>query len=105
MPNVEFETHRIDPEHEISRLAALASTGILDTEPEPSYDAITRLCADYFQAETVLLKFADETRVWVKSYAGHAVCELPRKNSIFDMVLAEDGPVVISDISAHPELR
>jgi EAL domain-containing protein (putative c-di-GMP-specific phosphodiesterase class I) len=105
MPEVEFATHRIDSEAEVSRLAALASTGILDTEPEASYDAITRLCADHFQADTVLLKFADESRVWIKSFAGQAIRELPRKNSIFDMVLAEDGPVVISDISLHPELR
>jgi len=105
MPEVEFATHKIDREMEVSRLAALASTGILDSEPEASYDAITRLCADHFQAETVLLKFGDESRVWIKSYVGSAVRELPRKNSIFDMVLAEDGPVVISDMSMHPELR
>jgi EAL domain-containing protein (putative c-di-GMP-specific phosphodiesterase class I) len=104
MLELEFATDKIDPATEISRLAALASTRILDSEPEASYDAITRLCAEYFQAETVLLKFADESRVWVKSFVGNAVRELPRKNSIFDLVLAEDGPVVISDISLHPEL-
>ena len=30
------------------------------------------------------------------------VRELPRKDSIFDLVLAEDGPVVVPDISEHP---
>jgi GAF domain-containing protein len=104
MPEAQLQTYRSDSEPEGARLAALAATGILDSEPEASYDAITRLAAEYFQADTVLLKFADESRVWVKSYAGHAVRELPRQNSIFDMVLAEDGPVVISDISMHPPL-
>ena len=105
MPEAQLQTYRSDSEPEGARLAALAATGILDSEPEASYDAITRLAAEYFQADTVLLKFADESRVWVKSYAGHAVRELPRQNSIFDMVLAEDGPVVISDISMHPVLH
>jgi EAL domain-containing protein (putative c-di-GMP-specific phosphodiesterase class I) len=105
MANVEFAARKIDPEQEVSRVAALASTGILDTEPEASYDAITRLCADYFQADTVLLKFADESRVWIKSSAGQALREIPRKNSIFNMVLAQDGPVIISDMSKHPGLR
>jgi EAL domain-containing protein (putative c-di-GMP-specific phosphodiesterase class I) len=105
MLEAHLETYRNDSEPEGARLAALAATGILDSEPESSYDAITQLAADYFHADTVLLKFADESRVWVKSYAGQAVRELPRQNSIFDMVLAEDGPVVISDLSMHPVLH
>jgi EAL domain-containing protein (putative c-di-GMP-specific phosphodiesterase class I) len=105
MPNAEFETYRMNLHPEAERLAALEATGILDTEPEACYDAITRLAAEYFHADSVLLKFADEGRVWIKSHAGHGVRELPRKNSIFEMVLAADGPVVISDISRHPEMR
>jgi EAL domain-containing protein (putative c-di-GMP-specific phosphodiesterase class I) len=105
MYNAELQTDKIDPELEAARLAALASTGILDSEPEASYDAITRLCAEYFHADTVLLGFADESRIWIKSFAGQAVREFPRQNSIFEMVLAEDGPVVISDVSRHPEIE
>ena len=103
MQNAELETDRFDPEQETARLAALTATGILDSEPEPSYDAITRLTAEFFQADTVLLKFADESRVWVKSFAGQPVRELPRQNSIFEMVLAEDGPVIIPDIARLSE--
>lgn len=61
MLEAHLETYRNDSEPEGARLAALAATGILDSEPEPSYDAITRLAADYFRADTVLLKFADES--------------------------------------------
>ena len=50
----------------------------------------------------MLLGFADESRVWIKSYWGEPVRELPRKQSIFELVLAEDGPVVVPDISKHP---
>ena len=102
MPQAEIETDEIDWQQEDARLAALASTGILDTAPEPSFDAITRLAAEYFKADTVLLGFADESRVWIKSYWGEPVRELPRRQSIFELVLAEDGPVVVPDISKHP---
>jgi len=103
MPQADMEIFTFDPQQEVARLAALASTGILDTAPEPSYDAITRLAAEYFQADTVLLGFADESRVWIKSYWGEAVRELPRNKSIFDMVHAEDGPVIVPDITQHPQ--
>ena len=105
MPQAGIATSKIDWPQEDARLCALASTEILDTAPEPSFDAITRLSAEYFHADTVLLGFADESRVWIKSYWGEPVRELPRKQSIFDMVLAEDGPVVVPDISKHPHFE
>jgi len=105
MQAVEFETQELDWPQEDARLRALVSTGILDTEPEATFDAITRLSAEYFQADSVLLGFADASRVWIKSYWGEAVRELPRDLSIFEMVLARNGPVVVSDISEHPDYR
>ena len=88
---------------ETDRLNTLASTGILDTPPESCFDAITRLAAEYFQADTYLLVFADQSRVWVKSAWGEQVRELPRAGSIFDRVLAKDGPVVVADFSLEPQ--
>jgi len=104
MPQVELETYKTDWQQEDERLATLASMGILDSAPEPSFDTITRLSAEYFKADTVLLGFADESRIWIKSYWGEPVRELPRKRSVFEMVLAEDGPVVVPDVTKHPQL-
>ena len=104
MQQAEMETGRLDRQQEAARLTALAETGILDTPPEAGYDAITRLAAEYFQADTAGIGFADESRVWIKSSWGHLARELPRKNSIFDLVLAEDGPVVVSGFSQSPQL-
>ena len=84
---------------EVVRLAKLRAAKILDTEPEPGYDLITRLAAEYFHADSAGLGFADESRVWIKSSWGEHVRELPRENSIFEMVLAEDGPIVIPDVA------
>jgi len=105
MTPVELEAVKIDWPGEAARLSLLAETEILDTEPEPSFDAITRLCAEYFRADTVLLGFADASRVWIKSYWGEAVRELPRSQSVFEMVLAADGPVVVPDIAKHPHFE
>jgi EAL domain-containing protein (putative c-di-GMP-specific phosphodiesterase class I) len=105
MPQAELQTITIDWPEEDARLSDLAATEILDTEPEPSFDAITRLSAEYFRADSVLLGFADASRVWIKSYWGEAVRELPRRWSIFEMVLAKDGPVVVPDISKNPYFR
>lgn len=102
MPQAGIETFEMDGQQEGLRLAALASTGILDSDPEPSFDAITRLAAEYFRADTVLLEFADESRLWIKSYWGEPVRELPRSDSAFEMVLAEDGPVVVPDLRKDP---
>jgi EAL domain-containing protein (putative c-di-GMP-specific phosphodiesterase class I) len=101
MLNVEMETDRASAEQETARLAALMATGILDTEPEASYDAITRLAAEYFQADSCGIGFADESRVWIKSCFGRHSRELPRKHSLFERVLAADGPVFVSIASKH----
>ena len=105
MPFAELETSRIDRQQETARLAALNSTEILDTAPESSYDAMTRLAAEYFQAELALLGFVDESRIWIKSHWGEAVREFAAQQVVFEMVLAEDGPVVIPDVSKHPRFQ
>ena len=103
MQQRELETAKFDHLQETARLAALIAAGILDTPPEPSYDAITRLGVEYFQVDSAGIGFADESRVWIKSHWGQHVRELPRKNSIFDMVLAKDGPVIVSELSDYAQ--
>ncbi len=100
----QFSIPAIERQQETARQSALASAAILDTAPEPAFDAITRLAAEYFRADTVLLGFADQSRVWIKSYWGEAVRELPRTGSIFERVLAQGGPVVVPNIADDPAL-
>jgi EAL domain-containing protein (putative c-di-GMP-specific phosphodiesterase class I) len=95
MQPVEERSRASDHRCEASRIAALASYAILDTLPEPCYDHITRLAAEYFKADACCLGFADESRVWIKSWWGEHVRELPRDHSVFDLVLQQDGPVVV----------
>jgi len=87
---------------EEERLAALAAYAILDTPPEPSFDAITRLAAEHFGADASCLGFADESRVWIKSWWGKRIREVPRACSLFDSVLDHDGSVAVSDTLLLP---
>ena len=106
MPSTELERTATGPaDREGERLEALEALAILDTPPEPGYDAITRLAADYFEADSAIIAFADATRVWVKSHWGDVAHELPRANSVFDLVMEADGPLVIADIRRHPEFQ
>src|ERR1700743_1557309 len=76
---------------ERARLVVLHEAGILDTPPEPAYDAITRLAADFFRVDAVTIGFADQTRLWVKSHCGHGPDELPRAVSLFELVHRHDS--------------
>lgn len=91
--------------YERARQADLDSYAILDTPPEACYDAITQLAAEYFGAEACSLSFADKTRVWTKSVIGNWVRELPRENSIFELVLSAQGPFVVEDTRTHPDFQ
>jgi EAL domain-containing protein (putative c-di-GMP-specific phosphodiesterase class I) len=101
-PNEARDQERRTRREETARLAALASYAILDTAPEPCFDTITRLAAEYFHADAAYLGFADESRIWFKSWCGRQVREIPRKNSVFEMVLAQDGPVAVGDLAHCP---
>ena len=105
MPQADVETAGVIGVQHEARLAALASTGILDTPPEACYDTITRLCAEYFKADTALLGFADAYRVWIKSYWGEPIRELPLQGSTFEMVLEKNGPLEVPDVRAIPAFR
>ena len=90
---------------ELARLSALSAAGILDTEPEPAYDAVTRLTAEHFGADTAVIGFADETRYWVKSHWGSSIRERPRRCSIFDIMLKSGKVVEIPHLVACEEFE
>lgn len=89
-------------EKEEIRLAALRATGILDTEPETSFDTLTRLAAEYFGADAALISFVDDTRVWIKSAYRYPMREIPRKNSVSELVVQANGPLLYPDFDVLP---
>jgi EAL domain-containing protein (putative c-di-GMP-specific phosphodiesterase class I) len=105
MFKIETETAEVLPRQESSRLKSLHAVDILDTPPDPAYDSITRLAADYFHVDSAVIAFADETRIWTKSVWGDSFREIPRSDSLFELVLANNGPVTICDLRLDPRFR
>jgi len=105
MLNAEMQVSEQAFSEESARLAALYATGILDTGGEAAYDAITRLAAEHFGADTVVIGFGDETRYWIKSHWGDSIRERPRHSSLFDMVLKSGNVVEIADLAACVEFE
>ena len=58
------------PQEDAKRLARLRQLGILDSDAEPLFDALTRAAALVARAPMAMLSLADEDRHWFKSSVG-----------------------------------
>lgn len=87
---------------EARRLLELRQLGILDTEPEESFDRITRLAACALRMPAASISLVDEDRVWFKSRVGTDVAELPRDSSFAEHVVATGKTLVIPNATADP---
>lgn len=91
------------PAGEPERLAALKKLNILDTEPEETFDRITRRLAEAFNVPIALLTLVDEYRQFWKSATGlpedlALTRQAPRETSICGHVVASDQMLVIEDV-------
>ena len=83
--------------NEAERLAALRSYGILDTPPEPRFDALTKLAARVLKVPIALIAFVDADRQWFKSRYGLDTPETSRDVSFSGHVVAAEAPLVVPD--------
>jgi hypothetical protein len=89
------------------RLAALQSTGLLDTPTEEVFDRLTRLISRSLQAPVALVSLVEADRQWFKSAVGlpeplASQRETPLSYSICQHVVALGEPLVIADARTHP---
>jgi GAF domain-containing protein len=89
--------------NEVGRLAALRSYNILDTPPEPEYDAITALIAELCEVPIALVSLVDENRQWFKSNCGlTGVTGTSRDISFCTHALEHKGILEIPDTQLDP---
>ena len=84
--------------NESQRLAALHSTGLLDSDPEERFDRITRLCSSMFKVPVSAVSLVDKDRQYFKSIEGlPGVKETPRDRAFCAHAILDDGIMVVPD--------
>src|SRR3954467_11617930 len=88
---------------EPQRLAAVRSTGLLETPPDPAFDELVSLTARLLRAPIAAFNLVDAARQWTKAGTGMSNGdEAPRADSFCAHAVAGDGPFVVPDTSADP---
>jgi tRNA A-37 threonylcarbamoyl transferase component Bud32 len=85
------------PANEASRIAALLSCGVLDTQPEPSFNHIAQLASMLCGTPIALVSLVDESRQWFKARVGLSACETSRDASFCAHAIHEEAPFVVPD--------
>jgi GAF domain-containing protein len=80
---------------EDQRLAALYEYNVLDTQPEESFDRITRLVKLALRVPTSVVSLVDRDRQWFKSRQGIDTIETPRNISFCTHTIQSDEPMII----------
>jgi GAF domain-containing protein len=93
----------------MSRLAALQRTGLLDSPPEAAFDRLTKLAAKIIQTPVALVSLVADDRQFFKSAVGlsepwKSRRGTPLTHSVCKHVVATARELVVSDARAHPLL-
>src|SRR5580700_786742 len=90
------------PENEAERLNALRRYQILDTPPEPAFDRIAEMAANFFYVPMAGVSLVDEDRVWFKSRVGINVHQTARDAGLCSSAMLSHGDYHLSD-AAHDQ--
>lgn len=90
------------PWNEAERLAALRRYRVLDTEPEPAFDDITRIAALVCKAPIAVVNLVADTRQFFKAEVGLGVRESALDVSICAKAILQRGLFVVPDLRDNP---
>jgi two-component sensor histidine kinase len=90
------------PENEEQRLAALRRYDILDTEPEPAFDDLTRIVAQFCGVPMATVSLIDHDRQWFKARLGLDLPGTPRDQAFCGHCILQDGVMEVPDALADP---
>jgi len=81
----------------------LHNLNVLDTAPEPDYDALVRLASDICQTPIALISLVDSERQWFKAVVGLGCVETSRDSSFCaHAIMKRDELFVVADTWADP---
>lgn len=90
------------PENEAERMTALHSLGILDTQPEERFDAITREAIDRLHVPISTISIIDSKREWYKSCQGTLAKEGSRDISFCGHAMLAKEIFIVEDTLKDP---
>ena len=91
------ETRRLNRQ-EARRLTALTSLAVLDSEPDPRLDQLTKLASELLGMPTALLSLVDHDRQWFLSRVGMELSETPRSQSFCSIAIqTPEKPFIVED--------
>lgn len=94
------------PYLESERLSALRSLAVLDSQPEPEFDALVQAAALACASPIARIGLVDEKRVWFKAGVGlEGLDELPRDEAFCAYALVEGGLFEVEDASQDSRFR
>lgn len=88
------------PENEAARIETLRQYEILDTDPEETFNDLTRLAAYICGTPIALISLIDLNRQWFKSRLGMTQEETSRDISFCAHAILQAGPLVVKDAMA-----
>jgi diguanylate cyclase (GGDEF)-like protein len=88
--------------HEEQRLAALYDYEVLDSQPEESFDRITRLVKMTIGTPMAVVSLVDRNRQWFKSRLGTETIETPRDISFCTHTIQRDEPLIVPNALEDP---
>ncbi|MBI1251047.1 MAG: GAF domain-containing protein [Alphaproteobacteria bacterium] len=89
-------------EDEADRLATLEALSILDTAPEPLFDALVGMTAAAAQAPIAMVSLVDFDRQWFKARCGVETHETERRVAFCAHAILSDQPLVVPDARLDP---
>src|SRR5579864_3479235 len=90
------------PENEAERLNALRRYQILDTPPEPAFDRIAEMAANFFHVPMAGVSLVEEDRVWFKSRVGIDFHQTARDAGLCSSAMLSQGVYHLSDAAHDP---
>lgn len=85
------------PVEESLRLDVLHGLRILDTEPEPAFDAVARLAGQQLGCPIALISLIDRERQWFKASHGLDIRQTPRDIAFCTHAILQDDVFVVED--------
>lgn len=91
--------------YEPQRLAAVAASGLIDSQTEERFDRIVRLAAAVTDSPIALISLLTARRQWFKARVGLDAQETPRAWAFCSHAILQNGLFVVEDAATDPRFR